>query len=102
MRIIKPVTVATWASRHPDAAVSLERWMVLVEDAEWSNFVEMRSVFPSADEVVVKSGRTVVVFNIGGNKYRLIAAVHYNTQIVYAMMFLTHAEYNKDSWKKKL
>ena len=44
----------------------------------------------------------IVVFNIGGNKYRLIAAVHYNTQIVYALLFLTHAEYDKDKWKKVL
>lgn len=76
--------------------------MTLMEDAEWKNLVEMRAVISSADEVTVESGRRVVVFNIGGNKYRLIAAVHYNTQIVYAMLFMTHAEYDKDKWKKAL
>jgi mRNA interferase HigB len=102
MRIIKPATVEGWASRHADAAGALEKWMTLVEDAEWQNLVEMRTVFPSADEVMVESGRRVVVFNIGGNKYRLVAAVHYNTQIVYAMRFMTHARYDKDKWKKAL
>ena len=102
MRIITPATVKGWADSHPDAAGALEKWMTLVEDAEWKNLVEMRAVISSADEVIVASGRRAVVFNIGGNKYRLIAAVHYNTQIVYAMMFMTHAEYNKDKWKRVL
>jgi mRNA interferase HigB len=102
MRIIKPSTVRSWATRFPDANEALEKWMTLVEEGEWKNLVQMRSVFPSADEVIVESGRRVVVFNIGGNKYRLIAAVHYNTQMVYAMLFMTHAEYNKDKWKKVL
>ena len=102
MRIIKPAMVRSWANQHADAAGSLERWMALVEDGEWNTLTEMRVVMPSADEVIVKSGRRVVVFNIGGNKYRLIAAVHYNTQIVYAMLFMTHAQYNKDNWKRLL
>ena len=102
MRIIKPATVKGWASRHADAVGALERWMALVEEAEWTSLTDIRTAFRTADEVVVGSGRRVVVFNIGGNKYRLIAAVHYNTQIVYAMLFMTHAEYDKDQWKKVL
>ena len=102
MRIIKPVTVRRWASQRADAAGALVKWMTLVEDAEWASFAQMRCAFASVDEVVVASGRRVAVFNIGGNKYRLIAAVHYNTQIVYAMLFMTHAEYDKDRWKKVL
>ena len=50
----------------------------------------------------VASGRTVVVFNIAGNHFRLIAAVHYATAIVFALRFLTHAEYSKDTWKDDL
>lgn len=102
MRIIKPATVREWAARRPDAETALEKWMTLIEDAHWTNLVEMRGAIPSADEVTVVSGRKVVVFNIGGNKYRLIAAIHWNTQILYALRFLTHAEYDKDKWKKVL
>jgi mRNA interferase HigB len=102
MRIIKPATVRSWAVEYAEAAGALERWMNLIEDAEWKNLAEIRTVISSADEVTVHSGRRVVVFNIGGNKYRLIAAVHYNTQIVYAMLFMTHAEYNKGRWKMVL
>ena len=101
MRIIKPVAVRAWAARHADAAGALEMWMTLIEDADWKSLVEMRGMIPTAD-VTVASGRRVVVFNIGGNKYRLIAAVHYNTQIVYAMRFMTHAEYDKNRWKDEL
>jgi mRNA interferase HigB len=102
MRIIKPASVNQWASRYADAALALEKWMTLVEDAEWNNLVELRAVIPSADQVKVESGKSVIVFNIGGNKYRLIAAVHFNRQIVYAMRFMTHAEYDKDNRKKVL
>jgi len=63
---------------------------------------DLRKVFPSADGVRVYSGRTATVFNIGGNKYRLITAIHYNAQRVYVMRFLTHSEYSKDTWKDNL
>ena len=102
MRIITSRTVKEWTAQHADAAGPLEKWMALIEDGEWRNLTEMRGVFSSADEVVVKSGRPVVVFNIKGNTYRLIAAIHYNTKIVYVFFFLTHAEYAKDQWKKVL
>jgi mRNA interferase HigB len=102
MRIIKPKTVEEWAARYPDAGNALEKWMTLLENANWRSFGEMRAVVASVDEVLVESGRRVAIFNIGGNKYRLAAAIHYNTQIVYVMLFMTHGEYSKDRWKKVL
>ena len=50
----------------------------------------------------VASGRRAVVFNIAHNRYRLIAAVHYNTRIVYTLMILTHKEYERSAWKEQL
>ncbi|MHC5775739.1 type II toxin-antitoxin system HigB family toxin [Nostoc sp.] len=55
---------------------------------------ELRSVFPSADLV-----GDLIVFNIGGNKYRLITSIHFNRQKVYIRDILTHSEYDKDQWK---
>jgi mRNA interferase HigB len=52
--------------------------------------------------VRVQSGRNVVVFNIGGNDFRLVCAVHFNTEMVFALRFMTHAEYSKDAWKNEL
>jgi len=59
------------------------------------SFVQLRYDFPWADRVDHKT-----VFNIGGNKYRLIAAIHYNRRRVYMRAILTHAEYDKGKWKQ--
>ena len=57
---------------------------------------------PSADPVRVTSGRTVVVFNIAGDRYRLLTAIHYNMRKVFILRFLTHAEYTRETWKDEL
>jgi len=64
--------------------------------------IDVRKTFPAADAVRVANGRVVTVFNIGGNHYRLITAIKYQWGIVYVLMFLTHAEYDKDLWKQRL
>jgi mRNA interferase HigB len=91
-----------WGRGHPKASSSLSRWIEVVKAAEWKNFAELRKAFASADFVTVESGRKVVVFNIGGNDYRLIAAVHFNSGKVFAMRFCTHKEYDKEKWKEEL
>ena len=62
----------------------------------------MRATYPSADMVRVASGRRALVFNVCGNDYRLIVAMHFDRQIVYTLRFLTHAEYSQDRWKDEL
>ncbi len=86
--------VAFW-EKHSDSKVSLLLWYKLTMTAKWNNFVEVRTVFPSADQV-----GNFTVFNIGGNKYRLIAFIDYTYQKVFVRSVLTHAEYDKDNWKK--
>ena len=51
---------------------------------------------------VVQSGKPVIVFNVCGNTYRLIVAMHFNSQMAYTLRFLTHAEYDRDDWKDEL
>ncbi|MBM4017559.1 MAG: type II toxin-antitoxin system HigB family toxin [Planctomycetes bacterium] len=102
MRVIRPGRVREFAARHPDATPSLERWLEAAEAARWRNLVDVRQVFRGADEVKVASGRTVVVFNIAGNQFRLITAIHYNVGKVFVLMLLTHAEYGKDRRKDAL
>jgi len=65
-------------------------------------FEDVKRTFTSADALEVDSGRTVVVFNIAGNKFRLITAIHYNVAKVFILRFLTHAEYSKNKWKQEL
>ena len=102
MRIIKESFLGTAAREHPPAARHLDVWRKTVRAATWRSLVEVRRSYPDTDAVKVKSGRTVLVFNVRRNDYRLIAAAHFNRQIVYALRFLTHAEYSKDRWKDKL
>ena len=102
MRIITRKRLREFAKRYPDAAEPLEKWEQLVSEAEWESLQDVRDVFRHADGVTVASAKIVTVFNIGGNKYRLIAAMHYNRQRVYVLRLLTHAEYSKNLWKNNL
>jgi mRNA interferase HigB len=88
--------------KHPDAKRPLSRWYSAVAQAEWTQFAQARAAFPHADQVRVASGRTATVFNIGGNKYRLISAIHYNRQIVFVMRIYTHKEYDGSNWQDQL
>lgn len=88
--------------RHPDAAAPLEAWRKVVRSSEWTSLTVVRRTYPHADPLTVTSGRAVTIFNIAGNKYRLITALHYNRQIAYILKFLTHAEYSKNRWKDEL
>ena len=91
-----------WAEDHARAASSLRQWVKVVTAVRWDSFAALRRTFPAADLVTVRSGKKVVVFNIGGNEFRLLTAVHFNTGMVFALRFLTHAEYSKDQWKNEL
>jgi mRNA interferase HigB len=99
MRIITRKRLREFARRYPDAADALQKWELVVLDAKWESLQDVRRVYPYADAVTVESGNTVTVFNIRGNKYRLITAIHYNGQRVYVLRLLTHAEYSKNFWK---
>ncbi len=102
MRIIKVPFLAGAAAKHPKARRWIESWCAITRAAQWKNLNELRRTYPSADPVNVDSGRSVTVFNVCGNDYRLIVAIHYNRQIVFTLRFLTHAEYSKDKWKSEL
>jgi len=102
MRIISRKRLRDFAQRYPDAAEPLQKWQRLFREAEWENLQDVRRVYRHADTVTVASGNTVTVFNIGGNKYRLIVAIHYNRQRVYVLRLLRHAKYSKDFWKDRL
>ena len=91
-----------FARRFPKAATALDAWAWLALSAAWKNLVDTRETFPHADQVKVKSGRTVTIFNLHGNDFRLITAIHYNRRKIFVLNFLTHAEYTKDTWKNRL
>jgi mRNA interferase HigB len=94
MRIIKRAALVRFWDRHPDARASLEAWYGVVRKANWTTPLEMKQVYGNADLV----GRRTV-FNIAGNKYRLIARVNYVSQTVFVLHVLTHSDYDKGGWK---
>jgi mRNA interferase HigB len=102
VRIIKEGFLRDAAKTYPKAARYLAAWTLTVRAASWGNLAELRRVYPSADQVTVSSGKTVVVFNVCGNTYRLIVALHFDRQLAYTLRFLTHPEYSKDRWKDEL
>jgi mRNA interferase HigB len=95
MHIITRKRLNEFAEKHPDAQAALANWYGLIKRNDFSSFVELRRVFPAADQV----GK-LTVFNVGGNKVRLIAAIHYNRRKVYVRAVLTHREYDEQRWKE--
>ncbi len=95
MHIITRKRLNDFAAMHPDVGSSLAHWYKLIKAGSFHSFVERRTVFPNADLV-----GNLTVFNIGGNKVRLITAIHYNRQKVYIRAVLTHAEYNEGKGKE--
>ncbi len=96
MHIITRKRLLEFANKHPDCSTALESWYRIVKRTEFNSFNELRQTFPSADQV-----GNLTVFNIGGNKARLIAAIHYNTQRIYIRHILTHKEYDRGAWRKQ-
>jgi mRNA interferase HigB len=95
VHVIKRGKLVDFWQRHPDAKASLESWFSVARSAKWGSPAEMKKVYANADLV----GRRTV-FNIAGNKYRLIARVNYHSQRIFVLHLLTHSEYGKGEWKK--
>ena len=102
MRIIKEAFLVAKGREHPPAVRHLDVWRKTVKKAAWRNLVDVRQSYPDTDAVTVRSGRTVLIFNLRRNDYRLITAAHFKRQIIYTLRFRTHAEYSKDRWKATL
>jgi mRNA interferase HigB len=102
MRVIQPARIREYAELHPRAKASPEAWLKSALAASWTSLSDVRRTWRSTDQVKVASGRSVLVFNIAGNAFRLIVAAHFNRNLLFVLMFRTHAEYSKDRWKEKL
>ncbi len=95
MHIISRKALRLFWEQHPDSERPLVRWFKVVQRTDFRNFGELRATFPTADKV-----GDWIVFNIGGNKYRLIASIHFNRSKVYIRHVLTHQEYERGTWKR--
>lgn len=95
MHVISRKALRQFWTRHPSSRTALARWFKIVDRTNFASFDELRRTFPGADMV-----GDLVVFNIGGNKYRLVASIHFNRSKVYIRHVLTHREYDRGDWKK--
>jgi mRNA interferase HigB len=104
------VRILTWralrefGNKWPAAVNPLREWYKLTLQATWRNFADLKATFGQTDRVKVGSGQTVCVFDIGGNKFRLVAFVSYAKAKVYVLRVMTHKEYDKGDqrWKDDL
>jgi mRNA interferase HigB len=95
MHVISRKALRTFWQHHAESEAPLRRWHKIISSADFGSFTQLRDSFPSADVV-----NELTVFNIGGNKYRLIASIHFNRQKLYVRHVLTHAEYDLGNWKR--
>ena len=102
MRIVQANRLVEFAADHADAGAALAAWAATVRRSTWRSLIDVRKTYRHADAVRVDSGKVVTVFNIKGNHYRLVTAIDYALQVLNILSLLTHAEYDKDRWKKAL
>ena len=93
MRIISRKTLGEFYKREDckDAKGPLDVWWHEAKKAKWKSWTDIKETYRSAS--VLKGN--LVVFNIGGNKYRLVVKINYSVQIVYIRFVGTHKEYDK-------
>jgi mRNA interferase HigB len=94
MHIISHAKVLQAQAQYPSCLVALDNWYRLTKRVRWQNFSQVKACFPAVDKVGDK-----FVFDIGGNKLRLIVAIHFNTGRLFVRAILTHNEYDKGDWK---
>lgn len=95
MHIITRRRITEIKTLYPNCASALAGWLKIVEENEFKNFSELKATFNSVDKV-----DDLYVFDIGGNKLRLIASIHFNRQKLFIRHILTHQAYDKGQWKE--
>ncbi len=95
MHVITRKRLNEFAEKYPETENALADQYRLIKQNDYLSFAELRNMFSSADKV----GK-LTVFNIGGNKVRIIAAIHYNRKKVYIRAVQTNKEYDTEKWKE--
>ena len=94
MHVISRKKLREFCQQHADSCDALNSWYKNACKASWSHLLEVQTLYPQAEAV-----GNLTVFNIKGNKYRLIVDIVYSDRIIYVKYVLTHAEYDKEEWK---
>lgn len=107
---LERVRIITWrilrefGDDHPAAAGPLWEWYKITSSATWRKFSDVKATFGQTDQTKVGSGQSVCIFDLGGNKFRLVAFISYAKGKVYLLREMTHKEYDKANqrWKEEL
>ena len=95
MNVISYKRLRDFSSIHRDARSSLKAWYATARKSNWQSLAALKQTYPSADIVGIYT-----VFNIKGNKYRLVARIVYRSQTVFIIAIMTHEEYDLGKWKE--
>jgi mRNA interferase HigB len=93
MHIVSYKAIRLFSQKHVNAQAALDRWFKIARKATWANFADVRTCFNTADFV-----SPYVVFDTGGNKYRLIAKINYRARVLFIHAVMSHKEYEKGAW----
>jgi len=96
VRIITHTRIVEAQQQFPACAAALDIWYRVMKRGVYNNFAELKGVFGNVDKV-----GHLFVFDIGGNKLRLIAAIHFNSGKVFIRRVLTHKQYDGEGWKRR-
>ena len=94
MRIISEKPIKEFWQRHAEAETAMREWIRKVISTDWNDFSDVRKTFNHADIY-----KCCVIFDVGGNNYRIIAKIKYEYKIVYIRFVLTHREYDQNKWQ---
>ena len=94
MHIVSHKAIRVFCEEYPNARNAMEHWYRVAKRATWTSFAEVRQSFNTADLVAPH-----VIFDIGGNKYRLIAEINFSRRVLFIRGIMTHREYVKGACK---
>jgi len=94
MHVVSHKAIRIFCEEYPEARNALDYWYKVARRATWANFVEVKQTFNTADFVA-----PYVVFDVGGNRYRLIAEINFDRRMLFIRGIMTHKEYGKGAWK---
>jgi len=96
MHLITSKRIREAKEKHKNLINALDAWLKLIEKNQFKSFIELKHTFNSVDKV-----GNFYVFNVGGNKIRIITTIHFNRSKVFIRHILTHKEYDKNKWKQE-
>jgi mRNA interferase HigB len=95
VNVISVASIKSFAADHADAAEELMRWVKAAKHSSWRNLTDVRQQFPDADQY-----KSLLIFHIRHNRYRLIVKVDYRAKLWMIKEFLPHKDYERGDWKK--